>query len=67
MKITLNGNEATFDERTTVMDVINSKNINPENVAVELNLHILSKEEYATAVLRVGDTLEILSFMGGGR
>ena len=35
-------------------------------VVIELNLKIVPKEAYAELVLKDGDNLEILSFVGGG-
>jgi sulfur carrier protein len=35
-------------------------------VAVELNMDILEKGEYATTTLKEGDSVEIVHFVGGG-
>ena len=35
-------------------------------IAVELNEEILPKTEYVSTVLKDGDVMEIVSFMGGG-
>jgi sulfur carrier protein len=40
--------------------------IDPRRVAVELNMDILEKGEYATTMLKEGDALEIVHFVGGG-
>lgn len=37
-----------------------------QRVAVELNMEILPKAEYGTVVLKDGDSLEIVRFVGGG-
>ncbi len=40
--------------------------IDPQRVAVELNLDILPKGEYDTTQLKDGDRIEIVHFVGGG-
>ena len=40
--------------------------IDPRRVAVEHNLTIVPKDRYATTLLREGDRLEIVHFVGGG-
>lgn len=37
-----------------------------QRVAVELNMEILPRAEYGTVVLKDGDSLEIVRFVGGG-
>ncbi len=44
-----------------------SKNqLNPARIAVELNGDILPKAEYDKTVLKDGDKVEIVNFVGGG-
>ena len=45
---------------------IADNNYKPEHVVVELNEEIIPKEKYEQIVLKQNDTLEVLSFMGGG-
>ena len=40
--------------------------INPQRIAVELNGEILPKSQYSEAILKDGDTVEIVNFVGGG-
>ena len=40
--------------------------INPQRIAVELNGEILPKTEYSDTVLKDGDRVEIVNFVGGG-
>ena len=40
--------------------------INPQRIAVELNGEILPKSQYNEAVLKDGDVVEIVNFVGGG-
>jgi len=65
MKITVNGEERTLDPKT-VLGYLVEVGVNPRAVAVELNLDILEKGEYATTMLNEGDKVEIVQFVGGG-
>ncbi|UCD58833.1 MAG: sulfur carrier protein ThiS [Candidatus Hydrogenedentota bacterium] len=66
MQIRLNGEPHESFEAITVADLLRSLGIQEGRVAVELNLTILPKEEYATTTLREGDQLEVVHFVGGG-
>lgn len=37
-----------------------------ERIAVEINEEIVPKKQYDTVVLNDGDTVEVVSFVGGG-
>ncbi len=65
MKITVNGEEQLIEPKT-VLGYIVEIGIDPRRVAVELNMDILEKGEYATTMLKEGDSMEIVHFVGGG-
>ncbi len=65
MQITVNGETATIPAMS-VHQYLESLAIDPRRVAVELNLDILPKGEYDTTLLKEGDRLEIVHFVGGG-
>ena len=46
---------------------LTTHNYNPIHVVVELNEVIIPKDSYPTTTLSPDDTLEILTFMGGGQ
>ena len=50
---------------TTVLALIEQHNLTPQKVAVELNRRLLRTERYDT-VLKAGDQIEIVTFVGGG-
>ncbi len=50
----------------TVVGLLESLEIDPRRVAVELNLEILPKTDYETTTLQDGDRIEIVHFVGGG-
>ncbi len=65
MRVTVNGEEQHMEPKT-VLGYIVEIGIDPRRVAVELNMDILDKGEYATTMLKEGDNLEIVHFVGGG-
>jgi sulfur carrier protein len=65
MKITVNGEEKTTSP-ITILGYLEEIGIDPRRVAVELNLDILPKGEYAATMLKEGDRVEIVHFVGGG-
>jgi sulfur carrier protein len=65
VQITVNGEERTI-AAMSVLDFLGSLGIDPQRVAVELNLDILPKNDYASTELKEGDRLEIVHFVGGG-
>lgn len=65
MNITTNGEAASIEE-LTVQQYLVSLEIDPRRVAVELNRDILPKAQYDSTLLKEGDTLEIVHFVGGG-
>lgn len=67
MKLTINGQNMTFSNQIThVNQLLHELDLKVKTVVVELNRHILTPEDHAEAVLRDGDSLEIVHFVGGG-
>lgn len=48
------------------MELLNVLRIEPGQVAVEVNLSIIKKADYATFRLNDRDKVEIVNFVGGG-
>jgi len=66
MEIWVNGVSKEFSDRLTVSGLLEQLEIRSEQVAVELNLAILERSNYADTLLKDGDKLEIIRFVGGG-
>lgn len=49
-----------------VQDLIAELNLDPRKVAIERNLAIVPRSEYATTPILDGDAIEIVGFIGGG-
>ena len=65
MKVTVNGEPKELAAETTVAAMLEHLKLLPRNVAVELNRRLLRTERYET-VLKDGDAIEIVTFVGGG-
>jgi len=66
MRIELNGAPREVDEGRTLPALLAELGAAPEHVAVEHNGEILERTDFARVVLRAGDRLEIVRFVGGG-
>jgi sulfur carrier protein len=66
MKLKLNGSLTEHRDGETVTGLLEKLSIRPEGVAVEVNLEIVRKRDYGSHVLREGDSVEIVNFVGGG-
>jgi sulfur carrier protein len=66
MKITLNGGQREVPDGLTVEGLLQFLNLQQQRVAVELNLEIVRKGTYDAVGVKDGDTVEVVSFMGGG-
>ena len=65
MRVTINGKPEEV-AGGTVLEVLKTKDVEPQMVAVELNAKILGRDELGSTTLKEGDALEILFYMGGG-
>lgn len=50
----------------SLMQYLEENSVSPQRIAVELNEEILPKANYADTVLKDGDEVEIVNFVGGG-
>lgn len=66
IQIHVNGEVRAWRSDATVADLLQELEIKTERVAVELNLEILDRAVFGERVLKNGDRLEILGFIGGG-
>ena len=61
----ING-EPTDAAGMTLLEYLIQAGAEPDRVAVELEGEIVSRADYAHTLLEEGQTLEIVSFVGGG-
>ena len=67
MRITVSGKEKEYSEGITVSQLIEAEKVeNPLYVTVTLNDDFVQSSEIETTVVKDGDNIEFLYFMGGG-
>jgi thiamine biosynthesis protein ThiS len=66
MKVKINGEEKQIADGLSVNGLLESLQIRPGRVVVERNRDIVSRDSFTTTVLKDGDVLEIVHFVGGG-
>jgi len=65
MKIRVNGQPRDVPDGQTLRALVESHQLKPEKVAIELNRRIVRAGKY-DAPLSDGDEVEIVTFVGGG-
>ncbi|MBQ9852847.1 MAG: sulfur carrier protein ThiS [Ruminiclostridium sp.] len=63
--VKVNGTERDIAGKT-ILEFLAATEYDPKRIAVERNQDIVFKSQYGDTVLEDGDTLEIVSFVGGG-
>jgi thiamine biosynthesis protein ThiS len=66
MRLTINGEERSFDRGLDLMALVQALGLDARKVAVERNLEIVPRSSYGRVLLSDGDRLEIVQFVGGG-
>lgn len=66
MTLTINGEPRDFSDGLTLSVLVAQLGMKPDRVAVELNLKIVPRPEWERTMLKHGDKLEIVHFVGGG-
>ena len=65
MRVTINGKSEEVSGGT-VLEILKAKDVSPQMVAVELNSKMLERDELGSTVVKDGDAIEFLFYMGGG-
>lgn len=68
MNVKVNGKDQTFEpENISVAQMLTLCNVSqPDMVSVQLNGAFVQKENYAGTLVKDGDEIDFLYFMGGG-
>jgi thiamine biosynthesis protein ThiS len=64
--ITLNGERYEIGRPLTVAELLAELGIDARRVAVEHNIVVLKRDAFGATVVREGDHVEIVNFVGGG-
>jgi thiamine biosynthesis protein ThiS len=66
MRLTINGKPETVENASTVAELLQHFDVPAVRVAVEVNRELVTRSQYDATALHDGDTVEIVTFVGGG-
>ena len=66
ISIRFNGELTEVPMGTTVAELLERAAIRSKLVAVEVNMEIVAHEEHAAHQVQTGDTIEVVTLVGGG-
>lgn len=66
MRIQVNGQPREIADSLDLSQLIASLNLRPEQIAIELNQTVIRRVQWQSTILREGDKVEIVHFVGGG-
>ena len=66
MQIIINGETKIFDEKTTIEDILKELSLVGKVMAAAVNMEIVKQDKWDKHLLKDGDKLELLDFVGGG-
>jgi len=64
--ITLNGKPHAVERSMDILSLLETLKVRPASVVVERNRNILDRDMFGRVVLKDGDELELIRFVGGG-
>ena len=66
IKIIVNGKQMTVNLKYSLKNLIDKLKLPIKKVAIELNREIVNKRRINKIILKSGDRIEIVNFIGGG-
>lgn len=66
MSIKINNKDKQIKKNSSIHDLLDFLNLEPNGLVLEVNLNIIKKDKYDEFILKNKDTVEIITFMGGG-
>ncbi|MDD3893443.1 MAG: sulfur carrier protein ThiS [Syntrophomonadaceae bacterium] len=68
MLIKVNGKDLTLEKELSVKELIDVQRVEaPEYVTVQINEEFVDRNDFDSIIIKDGDIVEFLYFMGGGR
>lgn len=64
--VRVNGEERRVGDATSVSALLESLELRPHGVAVEINRQVIPRQQHGERLLEDGDEIEIVTFVGGG-
>ena len=66
IQVQVNGKEREVQSGLSVHELVESLDLNPRLIVVELNREILSRDQFKDVQVSEGDAVELVHFVGGG-
>lgn len=66
MNVQVNGEQRTFEDACTVARLLDDLKLAGQPCAVEVNAAVVPRREHGERLLSDGDTVEIVTLVGGG-
>ena len=66
IEITVNGDAVQLSSPMTVEQLLDTVEVPPNYLAVELNEDVVPREEYGQHIVQDGDAVEVVTLVGGG-
>lgn len=66
IRVTINGDARDFPGELSAMEMMATLGLPATKVALERNREVVPKSTYGDVIIRDGDQLEIVHFIGGG-
>ncbi len=66
ISITVNGRSVDIESEMVVEQLLDTVDVPPNYLAVEVNAEVIPREQYGRAVVREGDEVEVVTLVGGG-
>lgn len=66
MRLKINGKEQNIERQGSLRELAESRDLNCNNIVIEHNLEVIPRDKWGEVVLKKGDSIEIVTFVGGG-
>ena len=66
IQVQVNGKERAVQSGLSVHELVESFDLNPLLIVVELNWEILTRDQFKDVQVSEGDAVELVHFVGGG-
>ena len=66
IEVTVNGRPAQIQSEMSVEQLLDTVEVPPNYLAVEVNGDVVPREDYADKMVAAGDQIEVVTLVGGG-
>ncbi len=66
MNIILNGKPCVIENSNNLLNILETLDINPQNLIAEVNGEIVTAKEFENKIINENDVIELVKFVGGG-